>query len=214
MRLAMTWAVPAVILAMTGAFAVSAAEPAAVSAVWVEKDLSFTHMGFTSYYSCDGIRDKVRYVLTQVGARPGFKVTVSGCVNGNGPEIMPRVRVRAAMPREATPEVLAELARDRSTRELTARQQGRAAAGTAADAGSAPFQAQWRTLQFRGTPNSEVQDGDCELMEQLVREVLLPLGVREVAGSRLACVPHQASPNSINLKLMALEPQVPAPAKP
>jgi hypothetical protein len=186
MRLAMTWAVPAVILAMTGAFAASAAEPAAVNAVWVEKDLSFTHMGFTSYYSCDGIRDKVRYVLKQVSARPGFKVTVSGCVNGSGPEIMPRVRVRAALPREAT----------------------------AADGGSTPFPAQWRTLQFRGTPNSEVQDGDCELMEQLVREVLLPLGVREVDGSRLACVPHQASPSAINLKLMALEPRVPAPTKP
>jgi hypothetical protein len=51
-------------------------------------------------------------------------------------------------------------------------------------------------------------------MEQLMREVLLPLGVREVDGSRLACVPHQTSPSSINLKLMALEPRVPAPTKP
>jgi hypothetical protein len=208
-------AILAVLLAIAAATAVaaSATDPAAGSAVWVEKDLSFTYMGFTSHYSCDGIRDKVRYVMQQVGARPGFKVTVGGCVNMNGPEIMPRVRVRAALPREATPEVLAELARERSRREMAAREQG-AAPPPAVDASNAPFAAQWRTLQFRGTPNSDVQDGDCELLEQLVREVLVPMGVREVAGSRLNCVPHQVPIDAVNLKLQVLEPKAPPPARP
>jgi len=215
MRQAKVRAILAVSLAVAGATAVAATapEPAAGSAVWVEKDLSFTYMGFTSYYSCDGVRDKVRYVMQQVGARPGFKVTVGGCVNMTGPEIMPRVRVRAALPRIATPEVLAELAHDRSRRELAAREQG-GGASAAVDTTTAQFPAQWRTLQFRGTPSSDVQDGDCELLEQLVHEVLVPMGVREVAGSRLYCVPHQVPINAVNLKLQVLEPRAAPPARP
>jgi hypothetical protein len=183
MRQLISGAMVAVSLAVGGT-ALAADTPAA-NAAWVEKDLSFTYMGFTSYYSCDGIRSKVRYVMKRLGARPGFKVTVGGCMNMTGPEIMPRVRVRAALPAEA-----------------------------AADAASPRFAAEWRTLQFRGTPTSDVQDGDCELLEQLVRQVLVPMGVREVAGSRLNCVPHQVPINSVNLKLQVLQPVVSPPAQP
>jgi hypothetical protein len=197
---------------VTVAGVASAADSAAVNAVWVDKDLAFTYMGFTSHYSCGGIQDKVAYVMKQLGARPGFKVTTSGCVNMNGPEIMPRVRVRAALPRAATPEVLAELARERSTRELAARAQGNKPAAAAAEA-TVQFPATWRTVTFEGTPSSEVQDGDCELMEQLMRQVLLPMGVREVNGSRLNCVPHQLPLNAVNLQLQVLAAQQVPPAQ-
>jgi hypothetical protein len=209
MRQASATSLFAIMLVVAGA--ASAADNAAVNAVWVDKDLSFTYMGFTSHYSCGGIQDKVAYVMKQLGARPGYKVTVAGCLNGSGPEIMPRVRVRAALPREATPEVLAELARDRSTRELAARAQGKPAA--AADEATAQFPATWRTVTFEGTPISEVQDGDCELMEQLTREVLLPMGVREVKGSKLDCVPHQVPLNAVNLKLQVLAASKTEPAQ-
>jgi hypothetical protein len=190
----------------------SAADNATVDAVWVDKDLSFTYMGFTSHYSCGGVQDKVAYVMQQLGARPDFKVTVAGCLNeSSGPEIMPRVRVRAALPREATPAVLAELARVRSTRELAAHAQGKPAA--AADEATAAFPAAWRTVTFEGTPSSAVQDGDCELMEQLIRQVLVPMGVREVKGSKLDCVPHQVPLNAVNVKLQVLAPTRAPPAK-
>jgi len=185
-----------------GAAAASAADAGTVSAVWVDHDLAFTYMGFTSHYSCSGIEGKVSYVMKQLGARPGYKVTSYGCINMNGPEIMPRVRVRAALPQEATPEVLAQLETDRSKRELVARAGGKPVA--AIDEVTAKFPATWRNVTFEGTPLSDVQDGDCELMEQLIRNVLKPMGVREIEGSNLNCVPHQVPINAVNVKLQVL----------
>jgi len=210
MRRASTTALFAILSAAVGV--ASAADNATVNAVWVDEDLSFTYVGFTSHYSCGGIRDKVAYVMQQLGARPDFKVTVAGCLNASsGPEIMPRVRVRAALPREATPTVLAELTRERSTRELAAHAQGKPAA--VADEATAAFPAAWRMVTFEGTPSSAVQDGDCELMEQLIRQVLVPMGVREVKGSKLDCVPHQVPLNAVNVKLQVLAPTRAPPAK-
>jgi hypothetical protein len=189
----------------------AAADTGTVNAVWVEHDLAFTYMGFTSHYSCSGLEDKVKYVMKQLGARPGFKVTSGGCVNLSGPEVMPRVRVRAALPQEATPEVLAQLEKDRSVRELAARAGGKPLPAT--DEAAARFPATWRVVTFEGTPISDIQDGDCELLEQLIRNVLKPMGVREVAGSSLNCVPHQVPINAVNVKLQVLSaPQADTPA--
>lgn len=195
-----------------GAPAPSAADAGTVNAVWVDHDISFTYMGFTSHYSCSGIESKVRYVLKQLGARPGYKVTSYGCINMSGPEIMPRVRIRAALPREATPEVLAQVEKDRARRELEARAGGKPNATD--DASLARFAATWRTVTFEGTPLSDIQDGDCELMEQLIRNALKPMGVREIEGSNLSCVPHQVPINAVNVKLQVLAaPQGDAGAK-
>jgi hypothetical protein len=187
-----------------GASPASAATEETVNAVWVDHDLSFTYTGFTSHYSCGGLEDKVRFVMKQLGARPGLKVSSFGCVNLSGPELMPRVRVKAALPQEATPEVLAQLGKDRSTRELAARASGKTLA--AIDDAAARFPATWRTVTFEGTPISDIQDGDCELMEQLIRNVLRPMGVREIAGSRLNCVPHQVPINAVSVRLQVLAP--------
>jgi len=181
-------------------------ESPSVNAVWVPKDLSLTYMGFTSHYSCDGIRDKVISVLRTVGAQPGFKVTVSGCVHQSGPEIMPRVRVRAALPREATPELLAELAKERAAHDGGQKGDAKPAVGEAVKS----FPATWRTVAFRGSELEDVQRGDCELMEQLVREVLVPLGAREGEGSGTNCVPHQITLDAVRVRLQVLQPSQPA----
>jgi hypothetical protein len=69
-------------------------------------------------------------------------------------------------------------------------------------------------VTFEGTPISDIQDGDCELMQQLIRNVLQPMGVREIAGSRLNCVPHQVPINAVSVKLQVLSPpQAAAPAR-
>ena len=56
-----------------------------VDAVWMEREILVTYMAFTSFYSCRGLRDKVTWVLEELGARPGFKVTTRGCVEVTGP---------------------------------------------------------------------------------------------------------------------------------
>jgi hypothetical protein len=43
-------------------------------------------------------------------------------------------------------------------------------------------------------------------MEQLVRHVFEPLGVRVVEGSRTDCLPGQLTLNSVQLTLEVLEP--------
>lgn len=194
------------LLVATGARAVEAngADARPVNAVWVDHDIAFTYSGFTSYYSCDGLEGKIRYVLKELGARPGFKVTSSGCVRSSGPDLMPRVRIRAALPMPATPEVLAQLEKNRATRELAERAGGKR--GATQEGAAAQFPATYRIVKFEGTPTSDVQDGDCELMEQLADHVFKPMGVEEIGGSGTNCVPHQISLNGVNMKVRVLQP--------
>jgi hypothetical protein len=183
--------------------AASPADTAApVMAVWVEQKINFTYMGFTAYYSCDGLRGKVSSILEEIGARPGFKVTARGCMNLSGPEWSPGLQIVAAMPRPATPELLAELAKGEAQRELAARAGGKAA--PAAEA-AAEFPARVRRIDFRDSPNGLVQPGDCELIEQLRDRMFVPLGAK-IVENRMGCFPHTLSNGSIVLSIDVLEP--------
>jgi len=181
-----------------------AAGAATVNALWVEREVRFTFMGVTSFYSCDGLRDQVRHVLQDLGARPGFKVTSRGCINLTGPDRMPGVLIAAALPAEATPEVLAQLASDSSRTELAARVTG----GSVTEA-TAQFPARTRRVEFRSGRAGYLRDGDCELMEQLRDQVFPKLGVRVVEHD-IRCVPHQINPGAVRMTVEVLEP-VPAP---
>src|ERR1700674_4707566 len=50
-----------------------------ILAVWKEQRLSFFYMGRTSRYTCDGLRDKVRAMLLDLGARRDLRITALGC---------------------------------------------------------------------------------------------------------------------------------------
>jgi hypothetical protein len=175
-----------------------------VNAVWMERDVTLHYMGFTSYYSCEGLRGQVRRILHELGARPGFKVTMRNCIEQTGPELSPSVRIVAALPVEATPEVLAELESDASKRELAARVQGKSP-----DEPTAQFPARPKRVEFVSGGTSFLKDGDCELMEQMRDRVFGPLGVK-VIDSSIHCVPRQVSIGSIRMTVEVLEP-VPAP---
>jgi hypothetical protein len=179
------------------------AAPGVVSAVWIERDVTLHYMGFTSYYSCDGLRGQVRRILQELGARPGFKVTARNCIRLTGPEWTPSVRIVAALPVEATPEVLAELAKDASTRELAAKVQGKSP-----DEATAQFPARPRRVQFVSGGLSFLKDGDCELMEQMRDRVFGPLGVKVIESS-LRCVPRQVTIGAIRMTVEVLEPLPP-----
>ena len=51
-----------------------------IPAVWKEQHLSFFYMGRTVRYTCDGLRDKVRAMLLDLGARRDLTITALGCV--------------------------------------------------------------------------------------------------------------------------------------
>jgi hypothetical protein len=174
----------------------------AVDAVWMEREILVTYMAFTSFYSCRGLRDKVAWVLEELGARPGFKVTTRGCVEVTGPEVMPAVRIVAALPVAATPEVLAELASGAAKRELAARATGTALPETG---GTDRFRAMPRRVEFTSRPGGPLEDGDCELIEQLRDQVMVPLGAKIIENG-VRCVPRQVRPGAVRLTVEVLQP--------
>jgi hypothetical protein len=174
-----------------------------VDAVWMEREILVTYMAFTSFYSCRGLRDKVTWVLGELGARPGFKVTTRGCVEVTGPEVMPAVRIVAALPVAATPEALAELASGAAKRELAARATGQAA--TPETGGTDRFRAVARRVEFTSRPGGPLEDGDCELIEQLRDQVMVPLGAK-IIDNGVRCVPRQVRPGAVRLTVEVLQP--------
>ena len=97
-------------------------------------------------------------------------------------------------------QVLAELERDASKRELVARVQGKSATEA-----TAQFPARPKRVEFRSGGMSFLQDGDCELMEQMRDRVFGPLGVK-VIDSSVHCSPRQVWLGAIRMTVDVLEP--------
>ncbi len=186
--------------ATTQAIAAGEDATSTASAVWVEREAELVYMGFTSYYSCDGLRDKVRRVLNDLGMGAGLKLSARNCIRLTGPEVMPSVRIVAQVPTEATPEVLAQIESEAGTRELVARVKG-----VAPVEATAQFPAQRRLVVLEADPLGDLQAGDCELVEQLRDRVFPKLGVR-VVEDRTRCSPRQLTLGSIHTVVEVLEP--------
>lgn len=146
---------------------VAAAETAAPAAdarpaVWAPKELQFVYMGFTARYSCDGLRDKIRHVLGELGARAGFEVDYSGCSTPFGkPDPFPGVRIRMHVLQPAG---------DRDTDIVVAR---------------------WQRVDLRLNKDPVWEATDCELLEQ-IKQKILPLFTTRNVDFGSNCVPHQA----------------------
>lgn len=183
-----------------------AAEPAGadavptVEAIWVESEVEFTYMSFTTYYSCDGLRGKLRRLMQEIGARPDYKVKVTGCV-GEGPEAMPRVKIKAALPQQVTPELLARLAEGATRRELVARATGKS--DPLAEA-TARFPARSRRIEFRDRVGSHFEDGDCELVEHLRDKVFPQLGAK-IVDDQMRCMANTVALGGLRLTIEVLE---------
>jgi hypothetical protein len=188
-----------------------------VQAIWVEHDIRFTYVGQVTYYSCDGLRTKLIYILGQLNVRPGFKVSVN-CVgeigspnlmrSNKGIEYMPHVRIRAATPLEATPEVLAILQKEAPRRELIARVTG---TSKDLDTATAQFPAIWHRAVFSGSKghNRRIGEGDCELFEHLRDRVFPKMGLKLEDDSRLLCDPNNVRVGSVHLTVDMLTPVPP-----
>jgi len=181
-----------------------------VNAVWTEHEFTFTYFGRGTYYGCGGLDNKIAYILTELGARPEPSVRVN-CLDGTGVQLMPTARIKVAVPTEVTPELLARLEAGKSKRELVARTQG---TGAAVDVATAQFPAERRIVEFTGRRIGRIDDGDCELFQQLLPQVLEPLGIREAPGSSLACMPRTSQFGSVRLKLESLHAKPAAVAEP
>src|SRR5215467_1337787 len=88
-----------VLLAASAAWGADpAASGDAVAAVWAPRQLHFVFQGFTAHYSCDGLQDKIRHVLTELGAQRGYEVTFAGCSAPLGrPDPFPGVNIKMSV---------------------------------------------------------------------------------------------------------------------
>ena len=138
-----------------------------VPAVWVPKHVQFIYQGFTTHYSCDGLRDEVRTMLDKLGAKD-LKVRELACTSPPGvPSPFPGVYVnmRVLVPASS------------------------AAASKAKNAGP-PVQAQWKDVVLMPENASYEEEGQCELIEQF-KETFLPLFSTRNIKYGSTCIPHQ-----------------------
>jgi hypothetical protein len=147
-------------------------------AVWKEQHLDFFYRGRTAQYSCDGLRDKVRALLIDLGARRDVKIVPIGCHGGaagstsslNLPSLnLPSLNLIFSAP--ALPDAAAK---PLHVGDLAA-----------TDARFEPF-----TIASDAFRNMGI--GDCELVEEFARQVLPKLVARGVRQD-IACVLHQQS---------------------
>ena len=154
-----------------------AARAETTPAMWKEKEFKFAYHGFTTNYSCEGLKYKVRMILAQLGARSNPQIRTTGCEIGGGVAVFPRLHIRAAFP-EALP------------------------AGKD-DVQSFAAQADVVTLS-PGRPHG-LEMGDCELVEQLRYNVIAEIGSRMLAD-KTGCVPHQSNLGRPYLQFEILRP--------
>lgn len=172
----------AVLLTVTGwavADETGAAAAPSESAVWTPKELNFVYQGFTTEYSCDGLRDKVRSILLELGARPDLQVTESPCSSLGRPDPFPGVRIKM--------NVLQPVA-DKS-----------------ATAGTQSVPAHWKTVDLTTERDAVSAAGDCELIEQVKQSILPLFATRNVEYSS-NCVPHQLQIGATRLRAEVLVP--------
>jgi len=163
-------------LAPCGAGRAAAAEPPQ-SAIWKTHELRLDYVGFTTRYSCEGLRDKVEQALTALGARRDMVVTPFPCARPGGPELLPSLRITVST---LTP------------------------AGGAG--GSQAVEARWKSVNLAGPDRLTV--GDCELAEQIQREIL-PLFTTRNVKARTMCVPHQEVAGGVQMTFDVLVPAGP-----
>jgi hypothetical protein len=150
------------------------ATDAAVTAVWVPQKLSYTFLGFTSKYSCDGLQDRMRRVLLKLGARAAdLQVRQKGCAGGFGrPTAFPGVNVQMSVLKPA----------DAKT-----------------PPGTPTVAAHWERIDLTRGRDPIDAAGDCELTEQIKEQVLPKFTTRNIDYSS-TCIPNQLTVGGTQLK--------------
>jgi hypothetical protein len=140
------------------------------AAVWKDRRVDFFYVGRTSRYSCDGLRDKVRAMLIDLGARRDLSVVAVGCADYDRGSARPRgSRLKIVFSSPALPEGHEKPQRDGDLAAVDARFQRFSIASDA-----------FRNMGI----------GDCELVQQFAQQLLPKLAVRAVHED-IVCVPYQ-----------------------
>jgi hypothetical protein len=79
----------------------TAADAPHETAAWTTQKAHFDYLGVTTQYSCYKLRDKIRQVLLELGARPDVTLTPTGC-DDDRPVRVPGVDIKLAAPKAVT----------------------------------------------------------------------------------------------------------------
>jgi len=159
------------------------AEPTAeIEAIWKRQQISFQYRGHSTFYSCGGLRQKLRDILTGLGARDTIRLNGYACDDATG---RAHFDIILESPIAATDENVNALTTYSAEQHLVARVRGDILP-SAADLER--FPASWETVSFARNRTMRLDPGDCELVEQLLRSILPRLSVQIVDDS-VRCSP-------------------------
>jgi hypothetical protein len=193
-------AIAATCCAVTSAAVAQEAQPIAAVLKWREVD--FFYRSSRAQYPCYRLRNTVANVFLALGARDDIKVNVTGCEDVTfgdddafdrfddpfdtrsdqfrnrraGREQTAHVRVQLMLPVPVTPEVLAEIDRDKSRRELVSRVTGNK---NVASNDPIIFPALRQTVTL-SRKLIKLEAKDCELLDQMTMSVFRELDIRVV----------------------------------
>jgi hypothetical protein len=187
------WLAAVVVLTAPPVFA---GDGTALPAVWKEQHVDFAYVGRTSRYSCDGIRDKLRAILMDLGARRDLRAVAVGCDDfGNH-----------RRPDNANPSVSlvfsAPAVPDPAAKPLHA-------------GDLAALDARYEAFTITSDAFRNMGVGDCELVEEFVRQILPKLATRNVQRD-ITCIPYQLSGSQywVRGEVLKPAPKGPAPTSP
>jgi hypothetical protein len=175
----MSWRVGLLVLALLAGRTALADEPESdeVAAAWKKYEVDFVYMGFTTRYTCGGLKSKVRLLLNYVGVRPDMKIMERGCEYGYQKVAdFPHLKIVFYAP--AIPEPGSR------------------------DVGE-PVLGLWKSVSIKRNAPRGLDWGDCELVEQFRDRVLSKLTMRNPTGD-VNCIPHQLIGNRIDLRFEVL----------
>jgi hypothetical protein len=148
-------------------------------AVWVQKEVQFTYMGFTTHFTCDGLREVVRGMLLQLGARKDdLKVYEQPCSRPDRPDPFPGVSIKMSVLQPAP---------------------GAPAPG----ADPSVVEAYWAPIKLPYHASNLDAAGECELLEQF-KHTVLPLFTTRNVDLKATCIPHQLEPLGTSLQAEVL----------
>lgn len=167
LRLVSRWTSAAAATTLLAAMPALAVAQDGVTAVWVPKEVQFIYQGFTTRYSCDGLRDQIRTMLERLGAKD-LKVREVPCSTPPGvPSPFPGVRVKMQV---LVPGSSAEASKNKEV--------------------GPPVQAHWKEVVLMPANADYDEQGKCELIEQF-KETFLPLFTTRNVKYQSTCIPHQ-----------------------
>ena len=151
--------------------------PGEEPAVWTRHEVDLQYMGFTTRYTCSGLKSKVKLLLKHMGVREDVKLLERGCEFGYQKVAdFPRVKITFWAP--------------------TLPKMGDKDPGD-------PVLGVWKAVTIKRNSPKGLDMGDCELVELFRDRVMPKFLVRDMQGD-VNCIPHQLVGNRIDLRFEVL----------